>query len=304
MALLLRAALALLVALPGAHATCHVPGWEVHDNFDATCSRGKKHTTTKLCEDCLKQAVAANHSVYAWNRASHHCFTSDCSSFGGEPNPRVQSGCRSQLPGCAPTPGPAPSPTPPPSPPPGPAVFLSVAGGSATMGRACPDCAAGAVMDDPKLQLTDGFLSYDEMPPRTLNLQPFDIMAETASESDFAKAGLGGSVADASHETAAAYAAWRSAQDPTHSYRLPTEAEWEAARRCAAGEGTKVCASSTAKALRFGPREHVLDWHGVYPNPPDPAGAPLAGPAAGILKVVRDGKTNARFRRERSHGSS
>ena len=161
------------------------------------------------------------------------------------------------------------------------------------MGRACPDCAAGAVMDDPKLQLTDGFLSYDEMPVQTLALPPFTIMSETVSASDFAKAGLGGSVADVSHETAAAYAAWRSAQDPAHSYRLPTAAEWEAARRCqqAAGEGAKICTSATAKALRFGLREHVLDWHGVYPNPPDPAGAPLAGPAAGILKVVRDGKS-------------
>ena len=47
---------------------------------------------------------------------------------------------------------------------------------------------------------------------------------------DFAKSGLPGSGADASHETASAYAAWLSAQPGEYSYRLPTEAEWEATR--------------------------------------------------------------------------
>jgi hypothetical protein len=42
-------------------------------------------------------------------------------------------------------------------------------------------------------------------------------------------------------------------------------------------------ARSGSSALQFAPREHVLDWHGAYPNPP--RAAPTAGPAAGILKV-------------------
>jgi hypothetical protein len=65
-------------------------------------------------------------------------------------------------------------------------------------------------------------------------------------------------------------------------------------RRCALAGGSKVCSSSTAKALRFGPREHVFDWHGVVPNPPSPSGAVTAGPASGILKVVRDGSSAAK----------
>ena len=127
--------------------------------------------------------------------------------------------------------------TPPPAPPapppwkPGPAVFVPVdPSGSSTIGRGCQDCAAGAVMDDPKLELKDGFLSYDEMPPRQVSLPAFSIMSETVSTADFSKSGLPGAVADVSHETAAAYAAWLSAQPGTYTYRLPTEAEWEIAR--------------------------------------------------------------------------
>lgn len=85
-------------------------------------------------------------------------------------------------------------------------------------------------MDDPKLELKDGFLSYDEMPQRQVTLRPFSIMTETVSVEDFSRSGLLGSVADASHETAVAYAAWLSAQPGEYSYRLPTEAEWEATR--------------------------------------------------------------------------
>lgn len=66
-------------------------------------------------------------------------------------------------------------------------------------------------------------------------------------------------------------------------------------RRCAlVGHGV-VCSSASAHALQFGPREHVFDWHGVYPNPPDPSGSVTAGPASGILKVVRDGSSAAKI---------
>lgn len=231
--------LGLHVHAPGAlagGATCNAPGWVAHDSFDPVgCINGKKPSSTKTCSDCLEMAAAANHSVYAWNHESHHCYSGECAAFGGTPNPRVQSGCQAALAGCsAPTPGPAPAPPPTPAPPhwppPGPAVFVPIEGGSATIGRACPDCVAGAVMDDPKLQLIDGYLSYDEMPPRQVTLRPFSIMAETVSAADFSKSGLPGSGTDASHETASAYAAWLSAQPGEYSYRLPTEAEWEATR--------------------------------------------------------------------------
>jgi hypothetical protein len=69
---------------------------------------------------------------------------------------------------------------------------------------------------------------------------------------------------------------------------------WCFLRRCALGGDGKVCSSATAKALRFGPREHVFDWHGVVPNPPSPSGSETAGPATGILKVVRDGSSAAK----------
>lgn len=208
-------------------SSCSAPGWVAHGSFDPTpsCIGKKPSSTTKTCGDCLKQAVSANHSVYAWNHASHHCYSGDCTTFGGAHNPRVQSGCHTALPGCD-----SPNPAPTPAPSPGPAVYVPVEGGSSTMGRACLDCVAGAVMDDPKLELKDGYLSYDEMPQRQVTLQPFSIMTQPVSVDDFTKSGLPGSVADASHDTAVAYAAWLSAQPGDYSYRLPTEAEWEATR--------------------------------------------------------------------------
>lgn len=225
--------LLLEASLVDANTTCNAPGWEVHNNFDplGCIKRTAKKTTTKTCGDCLKQAVAANHSVYSWNHASHHCYTSDCETFSGASNPRVQSGCHTTLPGCTtPTPNPAPAPAPSPWNP-GPAVFVPVdPSGSSTIGRRCQDCAAGAVMDDPKLELKDGYLSYDEMPPRQVSLPSLSIMSETVSTADFSKSRLPGSVADVSHETATAYAAWLSAQPGKYTYRLPTEAEWEIAR--------------------------------------------------------------------------
>ena len=34
--------------------------------------------------------MTANHTVYAWNHASHHCYSGDCTTFDGAHNPRVQ----------------------------------------------------------------------------------------------------------------------------------------------------------------------------------------------------------------------
>lgn len=65
-------------------------------------------------------------------------------------------------------------------------------------------------------------------------------------------------------------------------------------RRCALGGYGVVCSGASAQALRFGPREHIFDWHGVYPNPPDPSGFETAGPGSGVLKVVRDGSSVAK----------
>ena len=159
--LALLAAASATASSSSSASTCAAAGWTVHAGFDATCGRSKAKETTgvKTCSDCLKAAVKAKHSVYSWNENSHHCFTTDCSpKFGGAPNAHVQSGCRIGLAGCASAPAPPGPPTPAPGPAPGPATFATIPGGSFTMGRACPDCPAGAVMDDPQLKLTDGFL--------------------------------------------------------------------------------------------------------------------------------------------------
>ena len=123
------------------------------------------------------------------------------------------------------------------------------------------------------------FHSYDEQPPRSLTLGPLSMMTQTVSAADYAKSGLPGKVEDISHEAACAFAEWYTAQQAGGEiYTLPTEAEWERARKSA---GSK---------LEFSAREHVLDWHGVYPNPTTPLATVTNGPASGILKVVRDGR--------------
>jgi len=128
-------------------------------------------------------------------------------------------------------------------------------------------------MDDPDLELKANFLSYDEQPPQLVRLGAFGMMAETVSQVDWAKSGLPGSPGDVSHAQATAYAAWYTTAHKDGSvYRLPTEQEWEYVRGL-----------DNQTAFRFGPREHMRDWHGVYPNPP--ISAAYAGPSVGILKA-------------------
>ena len=287
------AALTAVVAAAPSSSTCRAAGWTVHAGFDATCGRSKAHQTTavKSCSDCLRAAAKANNSVYAWNEHSHHCFTTnDCSpKFGGAPNAHVSSGCRTELPGCAggpsppsPHPDPPAAPPSPPGPPPGPATFVTIPAGSFTMGHTCLDCPAGAVMDDPKMAMSDGFLSYDEQPPHSLTLGSLSVMTQPVSSADYAKSGLPGKVEDISHEGACAFAKWYTAQQAGGElYTLPTDAEWERARK------------SGDSKLQFSAREHVMDWHGVYPNPTSPEASVTNGPSSGILKVVRDGRSLA-----------
>lgn len=93
---------------------------------------------------------------------------------------------------------------------------------------------------------------------------------------------------------AAAFCRWLSEKEGK-TYRLPTEAEWEYAARA----GTQTPFSSGLeppppetpnawglKNMHTGVAEWVLDWHGLYPAPPqvDPS-----GPAQGIARVVRGG---------------
>jgi hypothetical protein len=162
------------------------------------------------------------------------------------------------------------------------AAFVIVPAGHAVLGRACPSCPSGRVMDDPSANLTDGqpYLSYDEMPPRVVAMPAFAIMAAPVAAEDWARSGLGGDVTDVSHDAAVQYAGWLSAQSPNDgsSYRLPTEAEWVRARA--------VAHSVSQHNLHFAGREHVLDWHGVTAHAP---ASPTGGPVTGMLTVVRDG---------------
>ncbi len=97
-----------------------------------------------------------------------------------------------------------------------------------------------------------------------------------------------------SWDDAVAYCAWLSKKDG-HTYRLPTEAEWEYV--CRAGtsslfsSGDKPPAPDQpnpwgVKNMHSGPVEWVFDWHALYPaaDQVDPV-----GPAAGITRVVRGG---------------
>ena len=141
------------------------------------------------------------------------------------------------------------------------------------MGRSCGPACGQRIMDDPNLTLEANYLSYDEQPLHRVRVDAFSMMSRTVSEEDWAKSGLSGNPSDVSHAQAVAFAAWyTSAQNNGVTYRLPTEQEWEYVRGLA-----------NQTAFHFGPREHMHDWHGVYPNPP--TSAPCAGPSVGILKA-------------------
>ena len=286
--LLLGQQLAAASLLP---QTCSAPGWRVHSNFDALCDRKTaKKQTTQTCGACIAVAKEGNRSVFSWNEESHHCYTETCSTFNGAPNSHVISGCLLGVAGCAQTPAPPPGPPPPPphppGPPPGPAQFVEVPAGHFTMGRPCADC-DGMRMDDPKMDMKPGYLSYDEQPPHPVSLPALHIMKQTISQADFALSGLPGTADDVSHEVACSFARWYTVhQSDGAVYRLPTEAEWEFLR---GGNSSSSSSSSSSSVLEFGPREHIFDWHGVYPDPPLPPAATVAGPSTGILKVIRDG---------------
>jgi hypothetical protein len=145
-------------------------------------------------------------------------------------------------------------------------------------------------MDDPNLSLADGFLSYDEQPSHSVTLAAFSMMSNTLSQEGFAESGIPGDVSDVSHTTALAFAAWYTKQQQDgYTYRLPTEQEWEYVRKL------KLATAEDVDSISFSQREHITDWHNVYPDPPlvSSAASPSSytGPANGILKVVRDGSS-------------
>ena len=124
------------------------------------------------------------------------------------------------------------------------------------------------------LKLPDSLADFDEQPQHTVTLaRGFYILKDKVSQSQYAASGLPGTSSDVSWNNAAAFCAWLSQQEGL-TYRLPTEAEWEYAYKSPSG------------LLNLGGREWVNDWHQLYPH--DTVTNP-AGPAQGILKVIRSG---------------
>jgi hypothetical protein len=121
-------------------------------------------------------------------------------------------------------------------------------------------------------------LDYDEQPAHSVTLTaPFYVLTARVSKAQFDLAGLGTAPADGrvSWDRASAFCAWLSQQEGL-TYRLPTEAEWEYVRRNPGTVGD------------FG-SEWVADWHGSYRNL---SLTNPAGPAAGVLKVIRSDAIN------------
>ncbi len=121
-------------------------------------------------------------------------------------------------------------------------------------------------------------LDYDEQSAHSVTLTaPFYVLTGRVTQAQFALAGLGAAPVDGrvSWDRGAAFCAWLSQQDGL-TYRLPTEAEWEYVRRTPGSVGD------------FG-SEWVADWHGSYRNL---SLTNPAGPAAGVLKVIRSDAIN------------
>lgn len=123
---------------------------------------------------------------------------------------------------------------------------------------------------------------WDEAPAhrvhlkRAFSIAPWEVTNAQFRAFDPKHAGEGGDDSPAvrvSWTRAVEYAAWLSMKEGK-AYRLPTEAEWEYARRAGHAIGTRI-------------REWCLDWHGPYEAGED---ADPSGPAQGYARVARGGK--------------
>jgi|GEM_PF-212254 len=124
-------------------------------------------------------------------------------------------------------------------------------------------------------------LDYDEQPAHSVTLTaPFYVLTGRVTKAQFDLAGLPAAPGDGrvSWDRATAFCAWLSQQpgETGLTYRLPMEAEWEYVRR-------------NPETVADFAGEWVSDWHGPYRNV---SLTNPAGPATGILKVVRQDATN------------